>query len=356
VKAPMLITGLGAVTPVGLTAPQTCAAIRAGLAGFSAPGCRDRSMGPTVQAEVPLLPRPLEARPFGRLVALAGVAFNECIAAARLAGERVAVLIATREPHRSRGERAWRDSALLLEIQRRTSTPFASCSRAFPGGNAAFFLALAQARELLSAGQVDVCVVGGVDSLLNSGDLEFFGSRHRLRSDDVAQGFIPGEGAAFVAVRIAGHTVPLAAITGIGIAQEDPATCASSDAFSTGLGMTRAMIAAMADAELAESEVSFRASDMNGEIYKGYEAMLATSRAYRTRRESFPHLIPAASVGETGAASGALATVCAATAISRGYAAGDHGMCEASSDSGLRGCGVIRSVIEARPGRHGEIQ
>ena len=90
---PLAIAGAGAVTAVGFSAAATCAAIRGAISGFTVTGHRDRARGPTLQAEVPLRPRPNEARPFARLTALATIALRECVASSGIDPTRCALLL-----------------------------------------------------------------------------------------------------------------------------------------------------------------------------------------------------------------------------------------------------------------------
>jgi len=99
-RQPLAIIGCGAVTPVGFSAVQTCAAIRAAISGFRVTGFRDQARGPMLWAEVPLKPRPHEGNPFGRMVFLAAMALRECVESAGLNLRRCALLLALREPFR----------------------------------------------------------------------------------------------------------------------------------------------------------------------------------------------------------------------------------------------------------------
>jgi 3-oxoacyl-(acyl-carrier-protein) synthase len=339
VSRPLHIVSVGAVTPVGLNAAQTAAAVRAAVSGFSQTNTQDRSHGPTLQAEVPLRPRPDDADPFDRLAVLAAVALQECLASAGLDARDCALMLGVQEAFRAAGTSAWSPTTLLNVLTGRVG--FAPNSRVVAEGNASCMSGLAHARQVLCEGAVRTCIVGGVDSFLTLADTQRFGQDYRFKSDDVARGFVPGEGAAFVAVQVQPSSPPIAKIWGVGLAREDAASTVLAAAPSSGHGMEAALRAAIADASIAESELCFRASDMNGEIYRGYENLLASLRVYRTRRQAFPTILAAASAGETGAAAGALGIVLASIALSRGYAAGRFGMCEASSDAGLRGACLI---------------
>jgi 3-oxoacyl-[acyl-carrier-protein] synthase I len=339
---PLAIVGCGAVTPVGFSAAQTCAAIRAGISRFTLYGCRDRTRGPTLRAEVPLRPRPADAKPLGRLICMVSIAFRECLKSAGIHDPgRWPLLLGVREPFRASRRDDWSHAALLTALQRSLGITLHSRSRVFPTGNASAFEALAHARDLVYSEPIEGCLVGGVDSLLNAADMKTFGDAYRLKSDEVAQGFVPGEGAAFVAITRFGSS-GRCAIRGLGITREEDDRTVLSDGYPTGKGLAAAIQAALEDSRIDEGEVAFRVSDMNGETYRGQESMLSLARSYRTRREHFPQILPAASIGELAAASGAVTMILAMTAIARGYAAGKIAICEASSDGGLRAACVIQ--------------
>jgi 3-oxoacyl-[acyl-carrier-protein] synthase-1 len=190
---------------------------------------------------------------------------------------------------------------------------------------------------------VEGCIVGGVDSYVNWYDFKRFSAAYRLKCEEVSQGFIPGEGAAFVMVTsrtlAPKRVTSLGEILGIGWANEDAGVTAISDSHPTGKGLQRALEATVHDAQVPESRIDFRISDLNGEYYRAIESMLGTMRFYRTRREHPVVWLPAACVGEMGSAVGALLIIMAMTGMARGYAPGAIAMCEASSDTGLgAGC------------------
>ncbi len=337
----LAILGCGCVSCVGFTAASTCAAIRAKVSGFTMTGFRDKIKGPTIWAEVPLSPSPLDANPFSRLVSLAEMALVECVETAGVDRRECPVLLGTREPFRVGPGVDWSRKALLAETLKSSGVAMHPFSRVFPEGNASCFAALSHARELLTSGHTKVCIVGGVDSLLNPADMRRFGNAYRLNSDEVAQGFVPGEAAAFLAVTREETARGLAKILGLALTREDDGRTVLSNRFSHGTGLEHAMLAAIRDSGRSEQDVAFRISDVNGETYRGLESMLAMFRVYRSQRSHLPHIYPASSVGETGAAAGALLLVVVVTALSKGYAPGSIGVCEASSDAGLRAACLV---------------
>jgi 3-oxoacyl-(acyl-carrier-protein) synthase len=117
-----------------------------------------------------------------------------------------------------------------------------------------------------------------------------------------------------------------------------------SDRHSTGRGLQAALAAAAHAALIEERAFEFRVANVNGEMYGSQDSILGVHRFYRTRRDSLPVIYPAASVGETGAAAGALGVMGATVAMTKGYAPGRLAMCEAASDGGLRSGVVVTAA------------
>jgi 3-oxoacyl-[acyl-carrier-protein] synthase-1 len=348
---PMAILNYGAVTAVGLSAPQTCAAIRANIDRFAESEFITRSPDPEVFV-VAAVPWGLSAQTgslFTRLVELASQAIRECLEGVSLNPARTALVLGLREEYRKHPELDRRNADFLPAIEQILQLRFHPRSTILPKGNAAGFSGLQLARTLLATGQVECCIVGGVDSYVNDEDMERFENLYRLKQPGVAQGFIPGEGAAFLAVcktTSLGHRTSLGNILGIGLVDEDPAATILQDGHPTGKGVHRALEAACRDGKVIEASISFVVSDVNGEYYRGVDTALGQSRFFRTRREDFRVLFPAASVGEIGAAVAPLLTIVALVGMAKGYLPGVLAMCEASSDSGLRAACLV-----AAPGR-----
>lgn len=342
---PLYIVGTGAVTCLGFNAPASCAAVRAALDGFALTGTRDQVRGPSVAAEVPLTQPALDVNPFSRLVALGGAALYECAAAVEPLPARCAVLLSVREPYRKSASNAWRSASLLRELVAASGLDPHPDSGELEAGHAGALACLIRARYLLSSKRADVCFVGGVDSYLNGPDLALLGGAYRLKSEHVVHGFVPGEGAAFVALSLKPRASARARVLGVGTADEQPDACVISNAgFPEGRGLANAIAGACQEAGLPESAIEFRLSDMNGEAFRVRENMFATTRAYRTRREEFPQFYPAANVGDLGAAASPFLLVLGAAAFQRGYAPGRIAMCESASDTGLRAACVLADV------------
>ena len=340
-KHALSIHGWGAVTPVGLAASASCAAIRAGIS-------RVREVDILFRPDDPPLGAPVRAShglrrtPAQWLANLGARAITECMRDEQPMANRTAVLLAGPEPFRQHpGMVRLPGRALLDEIERRCTVKFHPSSTLLTDGPASVFQALDRAEVLLADPTVDYVIVGGVDSLLNRQDMTRLANAERLHMPDVPQGAIPGEGAAFLLVsnqRRGRRYAPLATILGAGAARERDTVM--SENYSVGDAMVRALRTASVG-KVEEPAIGFVVSTFNGERYSAWESMMARPRFYRTRRERLPLVFPATSVGDLGVASAALTAIVAGTAIGRGYGPGRFAMCEAASDEGLRAACII---------------
>ena len=348
-SAGLNVVSTGAVTAVGLSSAQTCTAIRAGISAFAESEFhlstveRQRILA----AAVPLRPRPADSKPGGRLVALARLALTECLRAASLDAKRTALVLGVPESHRADAFRNWFDEDLYEVINARIVRHFHHSSLMLPYGNASGAAGLIKARAILEDEAVDACVVAGVDSFLNGWDIERLERTWRLLREGEANGLVPGEAGTCIAVttddRVRGRTV-LGIVEGVGLDREDGATTVIADGHPTGKGLQRALDAAVRDADVHESMIGLRVTDLNGERYGSMDSMLAVSRFYRTDRDGLPIWHPAECVGETGAAVGPLLLQIACHGFARGYAPSRTVMCEASSESGHRSGCVVRDA------------
>ncbi|MFV8754389.1 hypothetical protein ACNOYE_27905 [Nannocystaceae bacterium ST9] len=329
------ILARGAVTAVGLDAAQTCAAIRAKVKRFTPLSAQlldheDPPIGARVAADPRLR---IDEREW--LLNLAARALSQCAL-----DPATALLWQVPEPQREHPLCAGvPDAALLAELRRKLGLPLSEHSRVLHGGAASLIEGLAIARELIGAGSVERCVIGGADSLLRPADLDALARDQRTLGPGRSQGLVPGEGAAFVVVG-RGQATP--AIVGLGLAFERKT--AVSGELSVGDGFVQAFESAIQAAELGEPDIEFVAGNVNGERYDAWEVAHAHARCYRTRRERLATLWPARSTGEIGVASGAMALIAASTAIAEGYAPGTTATLELRSEGELRGVAVLRHI------------
>ena len=363
------ITGLGLVTPVGLSVASSCAAFRAAVARLGPVHGHlvdDESGDPVaaVGGRVPLEwfdggpqedeypgheawglkpPPPSHAwvSPGAeRLTELSIPAADEAWREARLA------------------DRAPRSIGLYLGLDDRDrAEPTAGAIadalgasfaivRADRLGRAAGLAALHRAARHLREERVEVALVGGVDSLVRPESIERLADAGTLKTEDNPTGVAPGEAAAFVVLEAEPPrgVAPLAYLEGTGIAEE-PTT--GTDDANEGVGLTAAVRAAREAAGGGPEHFPRVVCDLNGDRYRAMEWAYAHIRSLQDLGSApdgpaeTERWHPAECTGDTGAASGLLNLIWSVTAMRRGYAGIGVTLVWGASDGPLRAAVLV---------------
>jgi hypothetical protein len=363
----LTITALGMVSALGCDAATACAAARAGIRrARRLDYFRLRSDGEKESVAghpVPIVAAGFEGR--ARLLRLltAGMADlgspggeaafylsmpepHRCFTGIRLvqddaAREALIGRVGTDEPPR---EISRDEVQLLLSTAAghagwpgRATLRFVSCA-----GHAGVAEAMERAIADLRSGAVEEAVVGGVDSLLDEDTLQWLQNTGRLKTKGVPAGLQPGEACALVRLR-AGRKAgtddaPLAAVEAVRTAMEPDPFLTGAPSRGTGL------VEALSTVAEPDADRAWVICDQNGESYRAAEWGYALCRMAGRFRGLAGSVVwyPAASFGDTGAASGAIAVCLAARAIERGYAPLTPAIVTMCSDGPARGALRIR--------------
>lgn len=340
-KRPLYIAGGGAVTAAGLDFRQTLAAIRANLTAIEVQGFFDLGLSQAVSR----IPAHHELRKTHAawLINMAARAINEALASGDIAAEDTVLLFTPPESFRNHPlYDGIQPSALLASLTGEIGKRFHPSSRALDGGAAAGIGLIGRVEELLASQAAHQVILGGMDSFLNERDLARLSAAGRLKGQENSQGLVPGEGAVFVRLTREPDVKSAlsAAIPGFGLASERDTVL--SERHSQGRAVVDALTATISEAGASEADVGFVVSNSNGERYSGWEQMICHPRFYRTRRDKLSIAYPAMTVGDIGAASGALTLLVAADSLSKGYAPNTVAMCEVASEGGLRAAALVR--------------
>ncbi|RUV44936.1 MAG: hypothetical protein EOQ55_23220 [Mesorhizobium sp.] len=340
-KRPLYLAGGGAVTPAGLNARQTIAAIRASLSAFEEISLAEPFGISQIVARIPTH-RHLRRNEGEWLVNMAARAIKEALGTDE-PGVAAATALLITAPESFRNHPGFEDipaSDFLAAVGDATGLRFHHASRVIDGGAAASVGLIERALGLMEEQGVAQVLLGGVDSLVNDTDLGRLSRTGRLQGADNAQGLVPGEAAVFVRLQREPRRGPVvAAIHGVGMAQETDSIL--SERYSQGRAMLGALRGAVSGSGPSEPDIDFVVSNGNGERYHGWEMLIARPRFYRTHRTLMATAYPAMTVGDTGAASGALTLMLAADSLVQDYAPGSIAMCEVASENGLRAAAVV---------------
>lgn len=331
---PVAILNAGLVTSIGLSAPATCAAIRAKISNPTEAPYIDVG-GEPIMAHRVSLERPCRGR--AKLSKMAAMAIDECLAdLPRERWTQMPLLLCVAERDRP-GRLEGLDDQFLLDLQQDLAAKFAPESAVVAQGRVGVALALMQARKLIYERNVSQVLIVASDSLLRWATLIDYELKERLLTSDNSNGFMPGEGAgALLVAKPTGGRELLC--VGIGCAREKAHIDSNEPLRADGL--TLAHKAALADAGWAIHDLDFRITDVAGEQYYFKEADLALSRLLRVRKEAFELWHPAECTGAGGAALGAICFAVAQAAFAKGYAPGRGVLLHFSDDAGQRASAV----------------
>ncbi len=332
---PIAIKSTGLVTSVGLSAPATCAAIRAKISNPTETRFMD-SEGEWIMAHQVPLEKPW--RGLAKLGRMASMAIMECLEGMPREGwGRLPLLLCVAEKERP-GRVEGLDGRLFLEIQEALGTRFAPDSAIVAHGRVGVAIALARARQLIAERHHPLVLIAAADSLLAWPTLSAYEREDRLLAPRNSNGLMPGEGAGALLVgQPAGKTE--LHCTGVGFALEK-AHVGSAEPLRAD-GLSTAIKNALAEAGCALHDLDYRITDLSGEQYYFKEAALALSRVLRQRKGEFALWHPAESIGEAGAAAGIAVLAVASAAAHKAYAPGPGVLAHLANDSGERAAAVL---------------
>jgi 3-oxoacyl-[acyl-carrier-protein] synthase-1 len=329
------ILSVGMVTAVGLDAPSSCAAMRAGIDGFQ----ETRFVVPNgerlVGAPVPLPRNWIGEKRLAHLVSGAIVEAFDQVPGAR--GQTALILCLAEEDRPGRPVRNM--VRLLKRISEYTEVETVGRSRIVAHGRPSGHVALDHAGHMIAAGEFRYVMIAGVDSYLTAESTMHYLADKRLLTPEQPNGFIPGEAAA--AVLCGAPSYGGFRLTGLGLAREQASIYNKQDLPLRGDGMASAYDAALSQSGVGMNRLGYRISDLIGEQYWFKQSALAQMRHLRGRHDFQDFWSPAESLGNIGSAVVPVMLGMAYVAAQKGYAAGNPVLIEASNDAGACGAAVL---------------
>lgn len=326
---PTAVLGVGLVTPLGLDAASTAAAARAGISQITESRWRDARGEPVVMGLLDDTLLPTRAGALAkfdltprqdRLVRLAGSALRECLGHTTSEAPWALYLGA---PDVAPGEAPVADPWLLdFAAAQAGVTLDRARSRIFPDGRAAGLCALHEARRALAEGALTRVLVGAVDSHADPRLLDRLDQEGRLHARGVPDGFVPGEGAAFLALidarRATAERLPVRARVVASALGAEPGHRYSAEPH-LGTGLTQCLRALFAEAPHGEAPVRSVYAGYNGEGLWAKEWGVALTRNAQHFADDFRFEHPVDCFGDPGAALGPLMLGLAVIGVARGY-------------------------------------
>ena len=338
------IVGIGARTPVGLTAAASASAVRAAISAIGEhPYYVDKAGEKMcVARDAKLTP---ELGGVERFYELAKPAMEEALMPLIQSNTQISVPLFLGLPESRPGspkdlaqEMANRlDSFSDVANLRLTTTTFSY-------GHSAGLMAMEEASRKIRQGQLDFCLVGGVDSYMEAETLEWLDDEGQLMSGENRSGFPPGESAGFLlmaSTNAAYHTKldVLARIVSVETAVEKSRI--KTDTICIGKGLTKAINDACRSLSLPNEKISDVYCDLNGERYRSEEFTFTVLRVQAAFVSVIENITPADCWGDVGAASGPLFACLTVRSGLRGYAKGPRSLLWTSSEGGYRSAAIL---------------
>jgi 3-oxoacyl-[acyl-carrier-protein] synthase-1 len=332
--ATLAVKASGMVTAVGLNAPASLAAMRAGIRNVNQTNLWDMYSGTELAAgKVPL---PQWWAGIGKLADLAAPAILECLEAAKpVPATNVPILLGVApsdRPFRMKGL----DQQILPEIEHRLRVRLHPASHVIARDHVSIVVALREAVDLLRNKQVAAVIVAAVDSLLQHDLKDYYLSKYRLLTPVNSNGFSMGEAGSAVLVTPAGASAKgELQILSMSTAREK-ATLESDEPLRAE-ALTQVIRETLRQSGLTIQDVHYRITDLNGEHYKFKEMSLAINRFVRNPTPNiFDLWHPIEFIGDVGAAIGPIVLGVALHASQKGYGMGPTVLCTLGNDDGER--------------------
>jgi 3-oxoacyl-[acyl-carrier-protein] synthase I len=300
----------GARTALGTNAPATFSALRAGIGGFDECAfLRSKRDGAPI---VVAMDTSLAAggSHLARMEELALSAAREALAPWPNLGRGlplgVLLAMAPDRPGIDGPARRQVAQSLIHRLGGNVSQPHCQM---IATGHGAGLAGLFQAAQWLNARKIGACLVGGVESCVDLGFLDWLSDQGRLKDEEHPHGYCPGEASAFLLLVSAATAAqigkpPLAWVAAVSRALEPLPWYTARPSRSQGL------TAAIAGLFTAPPLRSFRTdvvySDLNGEPWRADEWSLSYVRTADNQGEPLHIRHPADCWGDVGAASAPL--------------------------------------------------
>ena len=350
----IIISAIAGVTPIGGNIEQTCCSIRAGINLFEEHEFFECE--PFDPEWDPSLPLVVSAYPFNdpmddgltRMTNMAIQSIKEMISNLKFGRKelsRCGLFVAL--PEQDKVVDSWKlQEQFINTLCGKTGLGGIAKKEIVFQGRTGGFRQLQTAMTLINNGQLDYCIIAGVDSFVADDRIEYFDKKWRIKSDRTADGFIPGEASVMFAIEKqttakARDVQPYATIEGIAFNHESQSI--NGDKQSTGIGCSEVLESVLSQSN-SSSLVEWTISDMNGESYTGREwgTVLMRNNDKFSAEHQLDH--PVDCVGELGAAMGTLMVSMAAHAFRHDYHKANEVYLTNSSDNGDR-AGVLLTQI-----------
>lgn len=344
-KGALAVTGLGLVTPVGLTAEPSIAALRAGVSRLETlPGTSiaagENEQEPIIGARVSELTDGLLGQP--RLKAMMQPALQDCLTdSAVSADRRIGIFLGTSGSSPANRHVQYDDAVKKNLLDCIPDGLEVAYARLIQTGRASVLGGVRDAARALSEGTIDVALVGAADSWVTPRALHWLRQEGRLPEYPRHTGTLPAEAAGFVAL----ETAQAAGQRGARTYATITASAGANESAIWGEA-NNGVALAHAIRGVSEGVTDTHAlviSDLDGERYRAMEWVMAQPKSM-WYSETHEHWNPADCIGDSGAAMGAIMLAWGSAALFKGYARTGRVLVWGASDEGAREAVMLESA------------
>lgn len=351
----IFVTDSECFTAVGHSCPQTTTAARAGINRYQESEVITDNLGePAIVAPITSLGMPLDPLDkdscVTRLGEIAALCLSLLLRRSQLLGSPVSGIhfllgVSTTSRPGPRYEGLNQRIALRLADQLRPGARQVTW-QVVTSGHAAAIEAVEIAGTLLTRDPGAVCVLGGLDSLIEFSLASWLEDKERLKTASFGRnhGLPLGEAVGFLTLATSasmrGTGLPLARLAGWGTSTE-PAPFLSATP-TTSAGLTEACGKALATAGTKLADIDLVVADLTGEFHRARDWAYAEHRNLAGQPATAKLWHPADAFGCIGAASGVVQLGMAAYAVRRGWAR--QALVTCADDSGPCGATVLKAA------------
>ncbi|HYO58169.1 MAG TPA: hypothetical protein VEU50_35865 [Archangium sp.] len=241
--------------------------------------------------------------------------------------------------------------AFLQQLEKVLELPLArSEARAFNLGHAGLAAALRHAQERSSrCSFVERFLILAMDSYVDELSLEWLQLHRRLKTPEAPVGLMPGEAGACVLVELSSRARSRGAsvqalVNAASLGQEANHFFSRAQSNTPNVGRELSRIIEVALSAVLPPDAPFQGdviSDLNGEVWRASEWGHTVARLHTRLGTGVRLVTPCASLGDTGAASGAVALCVAVRSFHRKYASGPRSLVVSSAEHGATGAIVV---------------
>lgn len=219
------------------------------------------------------------------------------------------------------------------------------------GGHAGMIHLLEEAERCLRSREKKWCLIGGVDSYIDTETQDWLAATNRLKTPNIPNGLMPGEGAAILLMELRETALERHAVIQAVLGPHASAMAGYSfdnpDPYPSGKVLSDSIVDVLNKNENKAGQVNTIITDLNGIDVRAKE----WGYAIPSCASVFPAFLdmgmetPAESFGDVGAASAGFFMCSAVRALIGGYSQGNELLICSSSEHGQRGAMIIKNTL-----------